>query len=98
GILDGLDYQTLFNLNKDFLYPDQIFLLDLPAQVAIARLKLNNEKPEYFEKEKNLAIVRQEYLKMSSNLPSFQVIDANQDRQFIAREIRNYFYDLPPTT
>lgn len=80
GYARGLDVSTLKNLNAiatDGLRPDLILLLDLPADVGLARItdkdRLDSEPLEFHQK------VRKGFLQEAALEPErWQIIDANQ--------------------
>lgn len=64
GALD-LDRNWLLDLNKNFLIPDFIFLLDVSAKVSIERIKNSRFEVELFEKEEKLAKVAKNFLALA---------------------------------
>lgn len=80
GQADGLDYNTLWNLNKDFLRPDLTIYLDLDPKISLKRVieraKKTGQALDIFEKKSFLAKVRKSFLAMQKDFPEIVIIDA----------------------
>ncbi len=49
GMADGVPYEYIFKLNKDFLIPDYVFFIDLPPKLCIRRIEKRGEPKKLFE-------------------------------------------------
>ena len=80
GQADGLDYSTLWDLNKDFLRPDLTIYLDLDPKISLERVKERASKTgqalDIFEKETFLTKVRDNFLVMQEVFSEMVIIDA----------------------
>lgn len=65
----GLDPEKIRLENQSFApTPEIVFLIDIAPRVGLRRIqKGRNENPNFFEGEKNLTKVREEFLKMKDN-------------------------------
>lgn len=74
----GMDVIELLNMHKGVLIPDIIFVVDVPAEIAVDRM--NNDKNTRASKhkfEKNtefLEKLRQNYLKLAESLENHRVV------------------------
>jgi dTMP kinase len=92
----GMDINELIERQKNMPVPDFVFFIDTPSEIAIERMKNDQEKrddvhkfeksPEFLEK------VRQNYLKMQHLLKEkFIVIDGRKSKDEIFAEVKRYF-------
>lgn len=56
-----LDMDWLINLNDDFLLPDIVFILDVPAETCTQRMLRRGKELELFETTERLCAVRRNY-------------------------------------
>lgn len=93
----GQDMSNLINLHKDMPVPDIVFILNLPADLAIGRMKKEIRKEQKFEKNPEfLEKVRQNYLKMPELFPDEKIIiiDGSKSIEEIFEEIKKYFKNI----
>ncbi|MEK7615584.1 MAG: dTMP kinase [Patescibacteria group bacterium] len=74
------------DLKHDFLKPDVIFLLDLPADLAMKRIASRKQGREYFEKREKLAKIRMKYMKLAKKFNAV-VVDAKPKPERIVKKI-----------
>lgn len=90
-----LGFDEVRNLSlfaTDNLLPNLTVLLDLPAELALARRNQTGEAPDRLEREKVdfFENVRQAFLKLASNEPErFLVVDANQSVAEMQNQIQS---------
>lgn len=60
----NVDMDILKEMNKDFILPDLIILLNASPEVCLERIGKRNQGFEFFETEKKLAQVRKNYLSL----------------------------------
>lgn len=90
------DRDWLLEVNKNFLRPDLTILLDIRPKVALQRISKDRFELEIFEKENQLVKIRQNYLWLIKKFPNFfAVINAEGDREEIAKEIARLISKLP---
>ena len=89
--------EALANWVHPGLEPDLTLLLDVPAEVASKRLRMQGRDPDRFERESAefFARVRQQYLDLAREQPRrWCVVDASQDpesvRQHLMEHIRKH--------
>ncbi|MBT4334690.1 dTMP kinase [archaeon] len=85
----GADLTKIIEKNKRFTKPDITFIIDVPAKVAMDRIKKNRNKLDKFEEEKFLNEVRNNYLNIPNYLKkdNIKIINGNQP-------IDEVFYDI----
>ena len=87
GSLD-IDEKWLEEINSKFIQPDVIFILDLPVDIAIDRIKSNRSVIELFEEKEKLEKIRKTYLTLAEKYPNCYVIDATKSVEEIHSEIK----------
>lgn len=65
----GFDYDRVWNLNKDFPFPEKVIYIDTPAESCISRINSRGNEKEIYEKLDFQEKVRIGYEKCFSNLP-----------------------------
>lgn len=95
----SLAYQSSLGASQEFIWaanrwiklPDIVFLLDLPVEKALERIK-GREALTKYERIEFLEHVRRKFLKIASevNESRFIVIDATRDIEKIAEEVFNH--------
>ena len=87
----GISAQWLRSINRPILTPDLCFLMDLPADVTMARITKRGRPRERFEEGHMLAQVRERYLELFNNpnagLGRMRIIDANRSREEVAIDV-----------
>jgi len=97
-ILSTLAYngKELIELNKSFPIPTFTFLIDIPIDVSMERIKQRNietEKPiDFYENEKHLTEIRNNYLEQFNEYKKwypdkFFIIDGLKSKEDIQKEI-----------
>ena len=90
GVADGANVEYLMELNRDFLYPDLIFLLKVRAKTAIKRIDNRGNPKELFEKEEILIKVAQAYDSLAQRFRNFKIINAEKSKEEVLEEIKKY--------
>jgi dTMP kinase len=73
----GLDIKRIINANKDFRKPDVAFVLDIPAETALERIK--DREKEKFEKLDFMKKLRKNFLELRDYLDDkIIIIDASK--------------------
>lgn len=88
-----LEEQEWQNYASKFLKPDIVFILDVPAEIALERLKekykISGEKKAFFEKLKILKEVRKKFLLLPNYLnDNIKIIDGNRTIKIISEDIK----------
>ena len=91
GAADGASMSTIGELNQEFLLPDIIFFLDVPAEECLRRIEGRSQK-ELFEELENLKKVHGYLARLTENYPRYSMadaytIDGRADREVIAGRI-----------
>ena len=93
GYGKGIELETIQTLNEFAtrgIKPDIIFLLDLPVEEALKRLKNKTR----FEEKEFLEKVRKGFLKLAEEHNNVVLIDASKDEETVFREILAHLKDL----
>ena len=82
-----VEKEWLKALNSKFLLPDLIFIIDVPVEVSIERIKASRFGLELFEEKKKLERVRKNFLELSKEYKNCFVIDGNKSIEEVHKEI-----------
>lgn len=97
GRAGGVAHEALMALHekilgKSFILPDVTLLIDVSANIAMARLQQRNKgkSPEYFETKKEfLQKTADEYRELAKLFPHVVIIDGEQTPEEVSQAIRN---------
>lgn len=92
GALD-LDLEWLIKINKNFIFPDVVFILDVSSEVAMNRIRTRGEGFKFFEKKEKLSRVRQNYLALSKRFENVYLIDGNLAIEKVFEEIKDIVWN-----
>jgi len=82
-----LEKDWLKALNSKFLLPDIIFMIDVPVEVSIERIKASRFGFELFEEKKKLEKIRNNFLELSKEYKNCFVINGNRSIEEVHKEI-----------
>lgn len=83
----GLDIKRIIAINKDFKNPDIAFILDIPAETALDRIK--HREKEKFEKLEFMKKLRKNFLGLKNHLTdNIVIIDASKSKEDVFKEIK----------
>jgi dTMP kinase len=82
-----LEKDWLKALNSKFLLPDIIFIIDVPVEVSIERIKASRFGFELFEEKKKLEKIRNNFLELSKEYKNCFVINGNRSIEEVHKEI-----------
>lgn len=83
----GYNLDDLLNVNKKFaLRPDLTIIFDLPHTIAYKRLKKYRKSLDCFEKNIDLKLIREEYLKFR-NQEHVEIINASLPKQKVIENV-----------
>ena len=88
----GLTQEWIKAINKDIIWPDVTFILDINPKDAMARLD-KRDKLESFENREFLSKVRDNFLERAKE-KGYSVIDTTQSIQESQEIIREHFFNL----
>lgn len=88
GASDGLSLEWLMELNKDFLRPEQAFLLKTSPATCISRIEKRGTPKDLFEKEEKLAKVWTNYEKIIPLFEEIEVIDGEKSIEEVFKEVK----------
>ena len=88
GKADGADFDWIVKRNSEFLLPDLTFLLKVAPATSVDRIKRRGEPQTLFEYEERLAAVWKGYEKVASLFPHIHIINGEQFREEVAKDIR----------
>lgn len=89
GIASGVRKKFLEENSKNFIEPDLIIVLKIPAKEAIRRQKLEKENPQYFEKFKFLQKVANYYNKADKYFKNVVFINGKKKPKEVFKDIKN---------
>lgn len=70
GAAEGLDTEYLWQMNKNFLFPDIVFFLDATAETCVKRIEGRGEEKKLFERKEKLGEVYRNYKKVFQRFES----------------------------
>ena len=82
-----LEKDWLKALNSKFLITDIIFIIDVPVEVSIERIKASRFGFELFEEKKKLEKIRNNFLELSKEYKNCFVINGNRSIEEVHKEI-----------
>jgi len=86
--IQGIESERTMLANMGFRTPDLVLILDLPASVALERIKKVRKK-EKFEDPDFLTKIRQSFLDLKDNLEDpIKIIDASKTKQEVFDQIK----------
>lgn len=90
----GVPLEFILLVNRVIKLPDVVFLLDLPVEVALERIK--NRQRTRFEEKEYLKRVREIYLKLPTIFKNttFIIIDASKSIAEVEKEIQKYLVSI----
>lgn len=78
----GISLSKLLAMHKGILVPDLVMIIDIPVKIALARIAKDagREYKEMFEEEQFQKKVRQNFLRLPSQLPGERIVVINGNR------------------
>ena len=89
GTSDGLCLEDLMNLNKDFLLPDQTFILKAKPETCILRIEKRGTAKTLFEKKEKLEKVWETYAVLPNKIENIIIIDGEKEIKKVFEDIKN---------
>ncbi|MDE1970142.1 MAG: hypothetical protein KGI50_01005 [Patescibacteria group bacterium] len=88
-------FHTIDRLHEDivgslYIVPDLIFLFDLPASVAVERLRASGKTMDMYERERYLSCVRKSYRmagELAATKTQVHLVDASRSKDEVTKEI-----------
>lgn len=85
----GIDMEKLITENMPFRTPDITFILDLPAETALERIKERGKQKEKFEQLEFMSELRKNFLKLKYHLKdNIKIIDASKTKEEVFQQIK----------
>ncbi|MEM4257238.1 MAG: dTMP kinase [Candidatus Diapherotrites archaeon] len=86
--LQGIDFEKIIAIHKDMPLPNIVFILDLPVEIALSRIKKRTKK-EFFETKNFLEKAREKFLELKTLLPkeNIHVIDASKEKNDVKEKV-----------
>ena len=93
-----LGMEVLREMNAKFRVPDLTFIIDVPAEVSMERVRRRMEENgakrlELFEEIGKLKLVRENYLRVAKLYPGMHVIDGDRTIEDVAADVRKIVLD-----
>ena len=83
-----IDMEFLKILNSKFRAPDYTFIIDVPAEVCLERIKKSRFGVELFEEKGKLEKIRKNYHNLKDYFPNTYIIDGNREREKVFEDIK----------
>jgi dTMP kinase len=88
GGLD-IDIGFLKEINSKFRVPDLTFIIDVPPEVCMERIRESRKsEPELFEELEKSKRIRANYMKLKDQFPDVHVIDGNRPVEQVAADVQ----------
>ncbi len=85
----GIDMEKVIAENMAFRTPDIVFILDLPAEVALERIGKRGEGIEKFEQLDFMKELRKNFLKLKDELDdNIKIIDSSKSKDKVFEQIK----------
>ena len=85
---DIKDEKWLWDVNRNFLYPDIIFLLNTSPKTCIDRIQKTRYSVELFEKKELLTKIWKRYKKLPNNFKNICIINGEQQIEKVFEDIK----------
>ena len=83
------DLDFLKQVNSQFRKPDLTFIIDVPPEVSMQRIKASRTGTELYEKLDTLKKVRDNYKSLQNYFPNTFIVDNNRPLEQAVQEIKN---------
>lgn len=83
-----LDVEFLKTLNSKFRPPDHTFIIDVPPDICLDRIRRGRFSVELFEEKKKLEKILANYQGLKDFFPNTHFINGNRDRMEVFEEIK----------
>lgn len=84
----GVDKEFLKSLSSKFRIPDLTFILDVPPEICLERIKKSRDSTELFEDIKKSKKIRENFLELKDEFPNVFVIDGDRKIEEVAKDIQ----------
>ncbi len=84
----NLDMEFLKALNSKFRAPDYTFIIDVPPEICLDRIRRGRFSVELFEERNKLEKIRANYQRLKDFFPNTHFIDGNRDRAEVFEDIK----------
>lgn len=84
----NLDLDFLKTLNSKFRAPDYTFIMDVPPEVCLERIKKSRFGIELFEEKEKFEKIRENYRKLKDHFPNTYIIDGNRSKEEVFEDIK----------
>src|SRR3989338_7726252 len=86
----GIDMEKIIIDNMPFRAPDITFILDLPSETALERIKKRGNRKEKFEQLGFMKKLRKNFLKLTKELEdNIKIIDASKSKEEVFEAIKS---------
>ena len=93
GSANGIDLNKLIELNKNFLFPDLTFILEVNPKICIKRIEKRGEQKELFEKKEQLEKVWEIYKGFNKIFNNIIVINGENSIENVFEDIKKCFLE-----
>lgn len=88
GAAEGLNLNWLIKINKGFLYPDLVFLLNVDPRICLKRIEKRGIKKTLFEKKEKLEKIFKIYKTFPNRFRNFVVINGEKTKREVFRDVK----------
>jgi len=89
GGAEGVSFEKIFKLNKDFLYPDLTFILNVSPKVCLKRIDERGKPKTLFEKQRKLQKVWRVYQTLPREFEGVRIINGEGTKKEVFFRIKN---------
>ncbi len=89
GSSEGLDLDSLIEMNQDFLLPDLTIILKVAPELCLKRIKQRGSLVTLFEKTEKLRKVWDEYEKLANKFDNVYIIDGEKTIEEVFNKVKS---------
>jgi dTMP kinase len=84
----SLAMEKFIDLQKDIILPDLTFVLDVPAEECLKRIKARGKKLQLFEKKDKLEKIRENYQQLAKRFENTYLINGELAKERVFEQIK----------
>ena len=92
GISEGLNLDSLIEINKDFLLPDLTIIIKVAPELCLKRIEQRGSLVTLFEKTEKLKKVWAEYEKLANKFDNVYIIDGEKPIEEVFSKVKSLVF------